>query len=171
MNSVIKIDSQVLDEIITHCNINPNLECGGYLYGFYNTNYDNQIVTINGIYYEKVFGTENTFTFSSLYNLRAKILELDVYKNTKSRLIGCYHSHANYKAEFSEIDRILEKRYASNKACLIYSPIDKELIGDIITFNDIYEARVTVINKDNVERLYYPKMTREPDKILSLKKI
>lgn len=170
MNSVIKIDSQVLDEIINHCNINKDLECGGYLFGFYKNNYDNQIITINGIYYEKVFGTENTFTFSSLYNLRARALEKISIKNG-SRLIGCYHSHANYPAIFSPTDRILEKRYASNKACLIYSPIDKELIGDIITFNYIYEARITVVNKDNLERLYFPKTTKEPGKILSLKKI
>ena len=171
MNSVIKINSQVLNEIITHCNINPNLECGGYLYGFYNNNYDNQIITINGIYYEKVFGTENSFIFSPLYKLRAIHKASEIYRINGGRLIGCYHSHANYPAIFSPTDRILEKRYASNKACLIYSPIDRELIGDIITFSDIYKARITVINSDNLERLYFPKMTKSPGKILSLKKI
>lgn len=171
MNSVIKLHVKVLDEIITHCNIDKHLECGGYLYGNYKKSFDNQIITINGIYYEKVFGTENGFNFSPMYKLRAKTREKEIFRQYGSRLIGCYHSHAEYKAKFSDVDRKLEMlHYSSNKSALIYSPIDEELIGDIITFNAIHEARITLINQDEVERLYFPKIPIKPGKVLALKK-
>ena len=104
MNSIIKINARILDEIVKHSLIKRNLECGGFLFGNYQTNYGNQIINIEAIYYERLFGTENKFVFSPAYKYRA----LCYGKSIRSSFIGCYHSHANYPAIFSSVDRKME---------------------------------------------------------------
>lgn len=173
MANIIKINGQILDEIIKHCNVNKELECGGYLFGRFKNTYTDSIVTITGIYYEKVFGTEDHFTFSPLYKMRAMNKSKEIYRINGSKFIGCYHSHGKYVAQFSDIDRAMElNHYCSNKVALIYSPIEDKLIGDIITSSrEIREARITVINTDEYVRLHYPKIPKNSGKVLSLKKI
>ena len=166
MNSIIKIESTIVDEIVKHCNINPYLECGGYLYGTRTVSYGNQIFLIDGIYYEKIFGTEDKFTFSPLYNFRAEYYGM----TSGNEIIGCYHSHGKYKAQFSGTDRKLELYYASNKVALIYSPSENKLIGDIITDSNIYESRCTITNSKKLKRIHYPKLSSKPRKIISLAK-
>ncbi|MBQ6282768.1 MAG: Mov34/MPN/PAD-1 family protein [Bacilli bacterium] len=171
MASIIKINDMVLDELIKHCNINPNLECGGYLYGRYKSTYTDDIITITGIYYERIFGTENRFTFSPLYKMRAINKGKEIYRINGSKFIGCYHSHGKYRAQFSDVDRCMEiEHYRSNKAALIYSPIEDKLIGDIITSSKISEARITVISCDEFDRLYFPTLPKTSGKVISLKK-
>lgn len=167
MNSVIKIDVKILDEIVKHALINPTLECGGYLFGKYNSNYDNQTIDINGIYYEKIFGSKKRFVFSPSYKYRA----LCFGNNIGRDFIGCYHSHGEYPAIFSDVDRKMELYYASNKTALIYSPSENKIVGDIITYSNIYEARISVINPSNNNRLYYPTLVNNPGKILSIKDV
>ncbi len=173
MANIIKIRGMILDELIKHCNINPNLECGGYLFGkFKNTDTDT-IVTINGIYYEQIFGREDHFTFSPLYKARALNRGKEIYRLNGSKFIGCYHSHGKYPALFSDTDRIMEiLHYTSNKAALIYSPMEDKLIGDIVTSTkEIRAARITVINQEEFDRIYFPTLPKTSGKVLSLKNL
>lgn len=172
MASIIKINDLVLDTLIEHCNMNPNLECGGYLFGKYKSTCTDKIVTITGIYYEKIFGTENHFTFSPLYKMRALSKGKEIYRINGSKFIGCYHSHGKYIAQFSDVDRCMEiSHYRSNKAALIYSPIENKLIGDIVTHDSINEARITVISQEDFNRLYFPILPKTSGKVISLKKL
>lgn len=173
MASIIKINDIILDQIIEHCNINTGLECGGYLFGRFKNTYTDSIVTITGIYYEKVFGTENRFTFSPLYKMRALNRGKEIYRINGAKFIGCYHSHGKYAAQFSDIDRSMElNHYSSNKVALIYSPAEDKLIGDIITTSkEIKESRITVVSQDEYDRLYYPKLPKSSGKVLTLKKM
>lgn len=172
MASIIKINDMVLDTLIGHCHMNPNLECGGYLFGRYKSTYTDSIITITGIYYEKIFGTENHFTFSPLYKMRALSKEKEIFRINGSKFIGCYHSHGKYIAKFSDVDRCMEiGHYRSNKAALIYSPIEDKLIGDIIAHDSISEARITVISCEEFNRLYYPLLPKTSGKVISLKNL
>src|SRR5574344_1259828 len=136
MESVIKIDAKVVDEIVEHSLRHKELECGGYLLGNYNRSYDGQLLIINDIYKEFRVGEENTFVFATEYKKNA----VEYANDTNQRIIGCYHSHGKYKAKFSKTDRFLELLYAKNNAALIYSPIENKLIGDIITTKkEVYE--------------------------------
>lgn len=173
MANIIKINDMVLDRLIEHCNMNPYLECGGYLFGKYRNTYTDTIVTITGIYYEKVFGTEDHFTFSPLYKMRALNKGKEIYRINGAKFIGCYHSHGQYVAKFSDTDRIMEiLHYSSNKAALIYSPIEDKLIGDIVTSTkELKEARITVIGQDEFDRMYYPKLPKTSGKVISLKNL
>ena len=170
MANIIKINGMVLDKMLEHCNMNTGLECGGYLFGRYRSTLTDSIITINGIYYEKVFGAEDHFTFSPLYKMRAIAKGKEIYRINGSKFIGCYHSHGRYPAIFSDTDRIMEiLHYSSNKAALIYSPIEDRLVGDIVTRDSICEARITVVNQDEFDRIYFPILPKTSGKVMSLK--
>lgn len=168
MKSIIKINAKILDLLINHCHIDTNLECGGYLYGNYEKINKTNIININGIYGEKIFGKEDYFNFSPLYEARAK----DFEKQINLPIIGCYHSHGKYPAIFSYEDRILETHYMKNNAALIYSPIENKLIGDIITTEkEVQAAKIIVVNQNQFNRLYFPNLSMGNSKVLTLKNI
>jgi len=168
MDGVIRIYREVLNELIKHCNIDREVECGGYLYGNYKKGKDSHAITINAIYSEEIFGTENKFNFPLSYEFRAK----EYGKQIGRELIGCYHSHGNYPAIFSHQDRILETHYMNNNTALIYSPIEDKLIGDIITTEGIvYSSRIIIIDSQNLDKLYNPKLQSTSCKVMSLKKL
>lgn len=133
MKPILIINELIIDVIIEHTLINPDLECGGYLYG--NIINDNNLwkVYVDSCYYEKNrIGKETEYNFSLLYEINAKNYSFQNNLN----LIGCYHSHGNYNAIFSDVDRnILEKYWSSNKIVMIYSPSYNKLICDFVTYD------------------------------------
>lgn len=129
----IKFDEKVKLAMIKHTLENPNKECGGFLYGNLQ-NENNQIVcNVNGLYYEKIFGNDSEFNFSFSYIQNAK----NMLKHLKSQiLLGTYHSHGQYPAIFSDIDRNqLQRYFGANKITVIYSPKYSHLVGEFMDDN------------------------------------
>ncbi len=163
MNAIIKIHSDICNLITSHSKIDKTRECGGFLFGKYYENYDNIIVIVNGIYYERIFGSKNRFEFSQLYYNNAVKFGKSMQESMKNfKLIGCYHSHAECPLYFSDEDRNLERFFGKKTCSLIYSPITNKLIGDVIT-NELISipARITIYNKKN-DYEDYPILTRKP---------
>jgi proteasome lid subunit RPN8/RPN11 len=150
MNAVIKIHEIIYDEIIKHANYNPTKECGGYLFGYCNKNDYKIELLVTDIYYERIIGKEASFFFGLVYGNKAiNYMHSQNNLGRPIKLIGCYHSHGIYPALFSEADRILEKAWSGNRAVIIYSPSDKQMIGDIISDTGIIiPARVTTYNNE-----------------------
>ncbi|MDD2203091.1 MAG: Mov34/MPN/PAD-1 family protein [Bacilli bacterium] len=150
MKAVIKLHETVFEAIINHTFINSELECGGYLYGCTKKTQDGIEVIVTDVYYEKLFGTDSSFTFGLSYFLRAKNYLYEQRNLGRNiMLIGCYHSHGIYPAVFSEEDRNLQKSWTGNQATIIYSPKYNEMVGDVITnYGEVIEARITTFNMD-----------------------
>lgn len=116
--------------MIYHALENPTRECGGFLYGNCLWGTHDIFCDINGIYYEKKYGSKCEFCFDPLYILHA----LEVSKQLSSQLLmGTYHSHGQYPAIFSEVDRNqLQKHFGPNKITMIYSPKYSQLVGEFM---------------------------------------
>lgn len=137
----IRMDNRIKKAMIYHTLEDSNRECGGFLYGNYYQNADDIFCDIDGIYYEKIFGNENEFHFNFSYIVNA----LNVQKQLEPQLLmGTYHSHGQYPAVFSEIDRNqLQKYFGPNKITMIYSPRYSQLIGEFMDENNIsHKAKI-----------------------------
>jgi proteasome lid subunit RPN8/RPN11 len=168
MNAVIKINMSVCQQMIKHIHLDVNRECGGYLFGYFNQSNGNIQIVVNGLYYERRWGKENSFLFSPLYEYNAKKC-FESFNNAQLRMIGCYHSHAQYPAVFSAEDRELQRYWDNNQCTLIYSPKTREMIGDIITNGLVIPARITVFGQGELGDIK-PLLTKKPaQKILRLR--
>lgn len=163
MFAVIKLHKVVYQAIIEHANINRELECGGYLYGYSKKTVNGIEVIITHMYYEKFFGTDRSFNYNLSYGVRAKSYQYVLQQQRrKIKLIGCYHSHGIYPAIFSDEDRMLQRVWAGNQATLIYSPYYDELVGDIIKSNgEVIQARITTFDSDIYEDDYFKNVAYE----------
>jgi proteasome lid subunit RPN8/RPN11 len=154
MFAVIKLHKKVYEGIINHAHLNCELECGGYLFG-YSKRVENGIeVIVTDIYYEEIFGTDRSFNFNLSYGVRAKAYQYsEQQKGRTIRLLGCYHSHGNYPAVFSDEDRLLQRVWAGNQATIIYSPGCNEWAGDIIRRDgNVIPARITTFEGHKYEQ-------------------
>lgn len=126
----IRFVNQVKIAMIKHALEVPDKECGGFLYGNILQKNNDIICDIEGIYYERKFGSDCEFNFGLSYINNAK----NVLKQLKSQLLlGTYHSHGIYPAVFSEIDRNeLQKYFGPNKVTMIYSPAYSTIIGEFM---------------------------------------
>lgn len=140
----IRIDNKVKKAMISHALEDPNRECGGFLYGNYHRNNNDIFCDINGLYYEKIFGSENEFHFNFSYIVNAQA----VLKQLESQsLMGTYHSHGQYPALFSETDRKqLQRYFGSNKITMIYSPGYSQLIGEFMD-EDMVSHRTKILTR------------------------
>lgn len=134
----IYIYDNILETIINHSKLHK-LECGGFLYG----NLNGYEAIIKGLYYEDIRGSEIGFVFGPLYQMRAKI-GMQSFKDVS--LLGTYHSHPLHHANFSDIDRNLERKFIDGIA-LVYSPLFNELSGDIIKRDFIISSNIKVLDK------------------------
>ena len=120
-------------KLIKHTFVDPTKECGGFLFGRIKHNSNDIVCDIDFIYYELLFGTAGEFNFNISYIARARSFVSNDYS---TNLIGTYHSHGNYPASFSEIDRNkLQKYFGANKITMIYSPKTGKLIADFMDEN------------------------------------
>lgn len=115
-------------EIIKHCLEIPCKECDGFIYGNIIKENENIFCDVNGIYYERRYGSDCEFNFGLSYICNAK----NQIKQFGS-LIGTYHSHGVYPAIFSEVDRKkLQQYFGPNKITMIYSPTYSNFIGEFL---------------------------------------
>lgn len=127
--------------MIKHTRENPYKECGGFLYGTLEKSSKHIMCDIDAIYYEKKIGTNCEFVFDPIYILNAKNLLSQI---NSQEFLGTYHSHGQYKAMFSEIDRYqLQPFFGANKVTIIYSPAYSQLIGEFLDENGIsHKAKI-----------------------------
>lgn len=139
-------DNTVKLKMINHMLYNPNKECGGFLYGNLCRFENDTLCNVNDIYYEKILGGDHDFNFRLSYIVNAK----NMLKNLKSELLlGTYHSHGQYQAIFSDVDRNeLQRYFGPNKITLIYSPRYSHLIGEFMDENGV-SHKAKIITRNN----------------------
>ncbi len=118
--SIVIMNLNVSNEIINHAFIDEFHECGGYLLGNVVSKDGLKYFYVTQMYYEKsIKGKDSEFIFPLFYEQRAK-----AFANFKKlEVVGCYHSHGQYPSTFSNVDRdVLEKHWAKDKLCMIFSP-------------------------------------------------
>lgn len=142
----IRIDDKVKQAMIYHTLENPTRECGGFLYGNYYQDINDIFCDINGIYYEKIFGSECEFRFGISYIVNALKAEKQL---EPQMLMGTYHSHGQYPAIFSEVDRNqLQKYFGPNKITMIYSPRYSQLVGEFLD-EDYVSHKAKILTRNN----------------------
>lgn len=142
MEYIIKIHRDIIKQIIDFANINPYLECGGYLIGEIKE-HENQInFIISAIFLDENQGTKNRYCF---FELTRKYLENYCKTNMSNyKVIGNFHSHGEYHAIFSKEDKIMEENSPNNYCHLIYSPKYNEITCEIhIDGKRIVKPRIT----------------------------
>lgn len=97
-------------------------ECGGFFIG--NVSKDEisgrYIIHIYDLYYEELSGTESTFEFSTDYTMNAVKY---VKKNCAGyHIVGNIHSHAQFKAFFSGVDKEMMSQARDNSFYMVVSP-------------------------------------------------
>lgn len=141
----IRFSDKVKRMMIKHTFNNPTIECGGFLYGNIVSEDDDLYCDVDAIYYEKdKIGDDCNFTFSFLYISRAYRME----RNFDSlNLIGTYHSHGNYPALLSDVDReSLQKYFGKNKVTVVYSPKYSQIVGEYMD-NDGCSHKMKILTK------------------------
>lgn len=129
MKYYIRFSDKIKRMMIKHTFDDPSKECGGFLFGSVSKEEDNVFCDVDAIYYEKRFGNDHEFTFGFSYIRNAYKAE----KIVGHKLIGTYHSHGNYPAVFSDIDRNnLQKYFGENKITIVYSPKYSHLVGEFM---------------------------------------
>lgn len=137
----IRMDNKIKGIMIYHALKDPTRECGGFLYGNCFQDDNDIFCDIKGIYYEKLFGSKCEFCFGLSYIVNA----LKIANQFESQLLmGTYHSHGQYPAIFSDIDRNqLQKYFGPNKITMIYSPKYSQLVGEFMDENYVsHKARI-----------------------------
>ena len=140
--AVIILEDYVLNNLIDHSNSNPDIECGGFLYGRISPIKDGVI----HCYVEAIYSgyglasTDNRFKFTPGYMKKAK----EWGDKQKLQMIGFYHSHGRYEPTPSNQDLSTYNDLFPNEGLsIIYSPsngIHADYIchDSIIIGNDIY---------------------------------
>lgn len=143
MNYCIRFSENVYNMLVNHTLKDSNRECGGFLYGSLYKDCDNLYYNVDDIYYEEIYGNENEFRFGFKYICNGLRKEKEL---SSLILIGTYHSHGNYSAELSSVDRDeLQKFFGENKITIVYSPKYKKMIGEVLESDGkSYKASVLV---------------------------
>lgn len=130
----IRFSKKIKEMLINHTLMNPDKECGGFLYGNISVIDNNLFCDVDGIYFEDKVGTEDKFVFGFSYICRGlkKMDELNM------DIVGSYHSHGNYPAILSDDDRKnLQKFFGSGKITVVYSPKYKEIVGEYMDYDSV----------------------------------
>lgn len=137
----IRFSDKIKKMLIKHTFENPTKECGGFLYGSLSEEGDKLFCDVDAIYYERFCGTDCKFVFGLNYVNRAKRYGLE---NGFNSIIGTYHSHGQYPAIFSDVDRNeLQKYFGANKITVIYSPKYSQIVGDFLDRDGIsHKAKI-----------------------------
>ena len=141
----IRFSEKIKKMLIEHTFMNPTKECGGFLYGNVIKDNNNYFCDVDAIFFDKnKVGTDNGFVFSFSYVTSA----LAMTKRFDSmELVGTYHSHGNYPAIFSDVDReSLQKYFGENKITVIYSPKYSQLVGEFMD-NDGVTHKTKILTK------------------------
>ena len=141
--AVVILTDSVFNNITEHSQINPDIECGGFLFGKISEITDGVIhCYVNGIYRcEGAVASKTSFVFTWDFFVKAK----EWGNNNNMKMIGFYHSHI-YQPNPTEQDLKIYKSIFRNKEWLsiIYSPTygmhaDFICRDSIIIGNDIYK--------------------------------
>ena len=141
---------------------NEKKECGGYLIGsVLKDEITNQYIgMVNDVYCINVYGSENSFTFTSEEQMRMLeyINNENEVNNTNYHMIGNFHSHGQIKAYFSEVDEQMMRQYKSKEFYMVYSPKNKEVIAKFKDeeFN-FYDVKINIINSETIKDEIYNK--------------
>jgi len=158
MRATIKLHRFVLNEIVKHANKKSEFECCGFLIGNKILKDDELIIQVDGIYHDWKVGTEDHCVFSPLTLYKA--CEYAKQLQNGRTVIGNYHSHGMYPAEFSPVDRQMQLQWADNKCTLIYSPQHNHIVGEIITRGkEAIPARITLYG-ERTDELPYVNMAK-----------
>ncbi len=160
--SIVIMNLNVSDAIINHAFMDEFHECGGYLLGSMIEKDGLKYFYVTQMYYEKdLVGSENEFMFPLFYESRA----LNFAKSKNLEVIGCYHSHGQYTSAFSETDRnVLEKHWASNKICMIFSPKYFTLNCETV-FKDYQTQKPQVLIKDGAKYLTFDRFYSQNEQL------
>lgn len=143
----IKIDREVMNQIITHANEYPTFERGGYLIGKKKNTEVGKLFIVSAIYCDEFIGSENRYLFAN--NTRNSIDDYCKKYLKGLKVIGNYHSHGKYPAIFSSEDIQMTASSPADYCQIIYSPAYNELVGKIHLQNDIIvDAKITFIGRD-----------------------
>lgn len=160
--SIVIMNLNVSNAIINHSFMDEFHECGGYLLGQVVEKDSLKYFYVTQIYYEKnITGKENEFNFSILYEARA----MNYAKSKNIEVIGCYHSHGQYPSSFSETDKnILQKHWASDKLCMIFSPKYFTLNCETV-FKDYQTQKPQVLIKDGAKYLTFDRFYSQNEQL------
>lgn len=126
----IRFSDKVRKALIDHTMMDPTKECGGFVYGKTWRTKNGVMCDIDAIYYEDKKGTDNRFVFDPVYIRNGIKIAWELEGMS---FMGTYHSHGQYPAKFSKIDREdLQQYFGRGRVTLIYSPKHKHLIGEFM---------------------------------------
>lgn len=122
MKAYVFMDKPVVQKINELIHRDQHKECGGFFIG--NISRDDvsgrYSIHIHDLYYEELFGTSSTFEFSTEYTMNAVKY---VKKNCKGyHIIGNIHSHAQFQAFFSSVDKDMMSQARDNSFYMVVSP-------------------------------------------------
>ncbi len=122
MNACVFMDKPVVQKINELIHRDMYKECGGFFIG--NVSRDEVSgrfsVHIHDLYFEELSGTSGSFEFTTDYTMNAVKY---VKKNCKGyHIIGNVHSHAQFKAFFSETDKEMMAQARDNSFYMVVSP-------------------------------------------------
>ncbi len=141
----LRFTEEVKKKLIKHTFINPNLECGGFLYGKLKRHGLDVICDVDDIYYENLTGDEANFRFRGFYVCHALEYQILVNKD----LLGTYHSHGQYPAVLSDVDHDeLQQRFGKNGITVVYSPKYSQLVSEFLD-RDGVSHRMKILSPEN----------------------
>ncbi len=122
MKAFVFMDKPVVQKINELIHKDQYKECGGFFIG--NVSKDDVtgrfLIHIHDLYFEKRFGTSSTFEFTTEYTMNAVKY---VKKNCKGyHIIGNIHSHAQFQAFFSGVDKDMMAQARDNSFYMVVSP-------------------------------------------------
>jgi len=143
MEYFVQFSERVKTLLINHTLEVPDKECGGFLYGNFIIAKHKLICDVQDIYYEKKYGTNNSFRFDFRYICNAIKREEELYP---LKLLGSYHSHGENRAILSKVDRDeLQKFFGVDKVTVVYSTKYNEMVCEYLDLNgESYKAKVLV---------------------------
>lgn len=122
MKAYVFMDKPVVQKINELIHTDQHKECGGFFIGNISRDYvsGRYSVHIHDLYFEELFGTSSTFEFSTEYTMNAVKY---VKKNCKGyHIIGNIHSHAQFQAFFSSVDKDMMSQARDNSFYMVVSP-------------------------------------------------
>lgn len=162
------MDKAVVQKINELIHRDPYKECGGFFIG--NVSKDEVTgrynVHIHDLYHEELSGTASSFEFSTDYTMNAVKY---VKRNCKGyHIVGNIHSHAQFQAFFSGVDKEMMAQSRDNSFYMVVSPKHGTWVG---IFKDIdfefHECELKIAVKPNPNVLFN-KTIKRVDKEVAL---
>lgn len=155
---MIYIRNDIRKQFYHFANRHKRVECGAFLIGKRISKiFADEDFIITDIYICKEIGSFSTFTFTPESQIKARQYIAKKYLNSefKPSIIGTIHSHGQYDAFFSEIDKSTYKRFFLKPLCfIVYSPKYKtEVVCFKNSANEILKSTIKTINKKRLQEL------------------